>query len=76
MRGLKLYLCAGLMIAITALRVCFPAESGRVRDWVVTTLDPRGGVKAAVMTLGQELDSSALREGLTAVMARIGGERA
>jgi len=74
MRGVKLYLCAGLVLLMTALRTLYPAESDRVRGWVLGTLDPQGGCRNAVMTLGQELDGSVLREGLTAVMGRVRGE--
>lgn len=70
---LKLYGCAALFLLLTALRIWFPEQAGQAQAWMDHTLDPQGSFRAAALTLGRELDTAGLKDGMVAVF-RLGEE--
>ena len=73
MRNGKLYACALLVLLLTVLRLCWPAQAGQAVSLAARALDPEGSCRVFARTLGRELDGAGLRDGLTAVF-RLGEE--
>ena len=67
MRDGNVFGCAAFIILLLTLRLCFPVQAGQVYAWANQAVDPENFCRALACTLGQELDSAGLKDGLIAV---------